>query len=61
MKITVYFTLGDVLECENVQDTRKFWRMVSKHCKRVSKYDFFGIAERGLTERVVRVIKDNRR
>lgn len=36
MKIIVYFTLGDILECENVRDTRRFWRMVSKHCKRFS-------------------------
>lgn len=37
MKITVYFTLDDVLECEDVKDTKRFWRMVSKHCKWVSK------------------------
>ena len=33
MKIIVYFTLGDVLECADVRDTRRFWRKVSKHCK----------------------------
>ena len=55
MKITVYFTLGDVLECENVQDTRRFWRMVSKHCKRFSylcDVDY-------RAQRVVKVVKTN--
>lgn len=36
MKIKVYFSLGDVLECEDVKNSRKFWRLVSKHCKRMS-------------------------
>lgn len=44
MKIAVYFTYGDVLVCEDVKNSRSFWRMVSKHCKRMSKYDFFGFS-----------------
>ena len=50
MKITVYFSLGDILECECVNDTRKFWRYVSKHCKHMSDYS--------LTERVIKVVKE---
>lgn len=38
MKIEVYFTHGDILSCEDVKNSRQFWRMVSKHCKRISKY-----------------------
>lgn len=44
MKIEVYFSLGDVLINEDVRDTRRFWRIVSKHCKRFS-------------ERVIKVVK----
>lgn len=53
MKITVYFSLGDVLECENVQDSRRFWRMVSKHCKMFS----YGLLDDYRPERVVKVVK----
>lgn len=51
MRITVYFSLGDVMECENVRDTRRFWRNVSKWCKRMS----YGYEK----ERVVKVVKTN--
>ena len=54
MKITVYLSLGDVIECENVQDTRRFWRMVSKWCKRNSHYFMNDSAP----ERVVKVVKE---
>lgn len=55
MKITVYLSLGDVIECENVQDSRRFWRMVSKWCKRQSHYFMNDIAP----ERVVKVVKSH--
>lgn len=45
MKITVYFSLGDVLECECVNDSHRFWRYVSKYCKRVGN-------------RVIKVVKE---
>lgn len=53
MKITVYFSLGDILECEDVKDSKRFWRMVSKHCKMFS----YGYRYRLKPERVVKVVK----
>lgn len=49
MKITVYLSLGDIIECEDVRDTRRFWRMVSKWCKLMSD---------SAPERVVKVVKE---
>ncbi len=54
MKITVYFTLGDVMECENVVNTRAFWRKVSKYCKWVSNTSaLYGENVRQRVDRVV--------
>ena len=36
MKIAVSFTSGIILECEDVKDRRRFWRNVSKQCKKLS-------------------------
>lgn len=60
MKIAVYFSYGDAMSCEDVKDSRKFWRMVSKHCKRMSQYDFFGFPAHShqKPERVIRVKKE---
>ena len=51
MKIEVYFTHGDILSCEDVKNLRQFWRVVSKHCKRISKYY-------SQPERVIKVKKE---
>ena len=55
MKITVYFTYGDILECEEVRDSRKFWRYVSKYCKRVSSCKCYEYVR---PQRVIKVIKE---
>lgn len=54
MKITVYFALGDVMEWGNIVSSRRFWRYVSKHCKRMTRLygDTLGV------ERVVKVVKE---
>ena len=60
MKISVYFTYGDALTCEDVKDSRKFWRKVSKHCKIMSRQDFFGFPARPhqKPERVIFIKKE---
>lgn len=60
MKIAVYFSYGDVLVVEDVKDTRRLWRMVSKHCKRMSKQDFFGFPGQPhlIPQRVIKVKKE---
>lgn len=50
MKIVVVFDFGDIFEVENVHDTRKFWRKVSKYCKHNKFYE-------GKIGRVVNVYK----
>lgn len=50
MKIVVVFDFGDIFEIQNVRNTRKFWRKVSKYCKRNKRYE-------GKIGRVVSVYK----
>lgn len=33
MRIEVYFNTGCVMSCNNVVNSKKFWRKVSKWCK----------------------------
>ena len=58
MKITVYFSLGDVLECSDVRDSKRFWRMVSKHCKWCER-SYLAMDNDGhmYKQRVVKVVK----
>lgn len=59
MKIKVYFSLGDTVECEDVKNSRKFWRMVSKHCKHVNRLPLWSkLSATHEKERVVRVVKE---
>lgn len=34
MMIHVWLNNGEEIECKEVNDSRKFWRMISKTCKR---------------------------
>ena len=52
MKITVYFNDDTVLECEQVVDSRKFWRYVSKHCNYTRKYYGFTLRVRNVYKTV---------
>lgn len=51
MKITVYFNDDSILECEQVVDSRKFWRYVSKHCNYTRRHFDY-------TLRVIKVYKE---
>ena len=38
MQIRVYFSDMSILECMEVENSRKFWRFVSKHIKYSRKF-----------------------
>lgn len=57
MKVTVYFNNGCVLECPDVVDRRRFWRLVSKWCKHTNRSKFFN-AYCNKPMRVERVVFD---
>lgn len=39
--IHVYFNNGCEIECKDIVDKRRFWRMVSKWCTRTNRNPFF--------------------
>lgn len=39
MRITVYYTNDCVMEMENIRDSKRFWRKVSKDCKMFTEMD----------------------
>lgn len=59
LAITVYFNNGCVISCDEVRNSKSFWRKVSKWCKHTNRSPFFNryCSEPMRVERVERVVK----
>lgn len=55
MRIEVYFNTGCVISCNNVGNSKKFWRKVSKWCKYHDKNHY---KDFNANMRVVKVVKE---